>query len=335
MDDFQSETLRVAVVIPAYKEEGRIQEVVRSVPDWVQHIVVIDDASPDSTFEQAKAVADSRVVVLRHEQNQGVGGATLTGFIKAIDLGADVVVKMDGDGQMDPAGLPAILEPIKRGSADYVKGNRFLHFRQLPQMPVLRRVGNIGLSFLAKLASGYWSIFDPTNGYIAIHASIIPLLDQSRLSRRFFFEHSMLLELGIQRAVVRDVYLPARYGDKVSHLSEFKSLMQFPVALFKGLVRRVLLLYFVRDFTPVSLFLVSGAVEVLFGLAWGIYHWDLSIRTGVPATTGTVMIAVLPLLLGIQQLLQALVMDIQNEPRQPIYYAARVETPELPSHHPK
>jgi hypothetical protein len=185
-------------------------------------------------------------------------------------------------------------------------------------------VGNIGLSFLAKLASGYWSIFDPTNGYLALHAAVFPLLDRSRISQRFFFEHSLLLELGLQRAVVRDVYMPARYDDKVSHLSEWRSLLGFPPRLLRGLMRRVILLYFVRDFTAVSLFLLAGLAETAFGLAWGAYHWSLSARTGVPATTGTVMLAVLPLIVGIQQLLQSLVMDIQNEPKEPLQCSATV-----------
>lgn len=310
---------RTAVIIPAYSEEQRIEGVIRGVPEWIDHIVVVDDASPDATCERAMAVGDPRVTVLRHEKNQGVGGATLTGFAKAVELGADILVKMDGDGQMDPRGLTSLVEPIRQGKADFTKGNRFLHLRALGQMPLKRRLGNIGLSFLAKLASGYWSIFDPTNGYLAMHASVFPLLDRDRISKRFFFEHSLLFELGLQRAVVGDVYMPARYDDdKVSHLSEFRSLVTFPPRLLRGLIRRVILLYFVRDFTMVSLFLITGFFESAFGLGWGIYHWILSARTGIPATTGTVMIAVLPLILGIQQLLQSLVMDIQNEPKEPL-----------------
>lgn len=317
-DVLSSKHLRVAVVIPAYKEEGRVERVIRSLPGWVAHIIVVDDASPDKTGESAAAVHDPRLIVLRHEQNQGVGGATMTGFAKGVELGADVLVKMDGDGQMDPAGLASLLEPIRQGKADFAKGNRFLHLRALVQMPIARRIGNIGLSFLAKLASGYWSIFDPTNGYLAMHARVFPMLDRSRISNRFFFEHSLLLELGLQRAVVRDVYMPARYDDKVSHLSEFRSLVGFPPRLLRGLIRRVVLLYFVRDFTAVSLFIIAGFLESAFGLGWGIYHWVQSARTGVPATTGTVMIAVLPLILGLQQLLQSFVMDIQNEPKEPL-----------------
>jgi len=306
--------LRIAVVIPAYCEAERVAEVVRGLPSWVDHIIVVDDASTDGTAAAAESVNDARVVVLRHAQNEGVGGATITGFNKACELGADVLVKMDGDGQMDPAGLSVLLEPIRRGEADYTKGNRFLHGRELQQMPSMRRLGNIAVSFMAKMASGYWNVFDPANGYVAMHASVWPLLDQSRLARRFFFENSLLLELGLARAVVRDVYLPARYNDKVSHLSESRTTLEFPPLLLRGLLRRVAVQYFVRDFNAVSLFLVAGVALSAFGVGWGAWHWVSSAQAGVVTPTGTVMIAVLPLVLGIQLLLQALVMDVQNAP---------------------
>lgn len=313
------DNFRIAVIIPAFCEESRIMGVLSSVPAWVDHIIVVDDASSDRTYDIASQSTDSRLVVIRHAQNRGVGGATMTGFLKAAELGAQILVKMDGDGQMDARGLSRLLAPIEHGEADYVKANRFLHGRELAQMPWPRRVGNIGLSFLTKLASGYWSVFDPTNGYVAVHAGIVPLLDKRRIHERFFFETSLLMELGLHRAVVRDVYLPARYGDKASHLSERKALVEFPPLLVKGFVRRALIQYFVRDFTAVSLFVVVGIVACVFGTAWGSWHWWVSLRTGITATTGTVMIAVLPLILGIQLLLQALVLDIQNMPREPIW----------------
>jgi len=307
------------VVIPAYGEAARVADVVRGLPAWVDQIIVVDDASTDGTAEAAESVKDARLLVLRHEQNQGVGGATMTGFNKACERGADVLVKMDGDGQMDPAALPALLEPIRRGEADYTKGNRFLHGRQLQQMPLRRRLGNIALSFMAKLASGYWNIFDPANGYVAIHATVWPLLDQQRLARRFFFENSLLLELGLARAVVRDVYLPARYKEKTSHLSESRAAVEFPPMLVSGFLRRVWLQYFVRDFNAVSLFLIAGSLSSGFGVLWGAYHWRASALAGRVTPTGTVMIAVLPLMLGLQLLLQALVMDVQSVPRDPIH----------------
>lgn len=313
------ESLRIAVIIPAYREEARVVATIAGVPAWVDHIIAVDDASPDRTFEVLQGIADPRLVVLRHEQNQGVGGATLTGLKKALETGADVIVKMDADGQMDPARLPALLAPICRGEADYTKGNRFLHVRELPQMPLLRRIGNIGLSFLAKLASGYWQIFDPTNGYVAIHAALVPLLDEAHLDRRFFFESSMLIELGLHGAVVRDVYIPARYGDKVSSLSERKALLEFPPLLLRGFLRRIIIQYFVRDFNAVSLFLVAGLAATSFGALWGAYHWFITMRDWVPATTGTIMIAVLPVIVGVQFLLQALVLDIAAQPRHPVH----------------
>jgi len=312
------QNLRVAVAIPAFCEESRLHGVLASIPAWVDHVVVVDDSSTDRTHEVANQFNDSRLNVLRHARNQGVGAATLTGWNKAAELGAEILIKMDADGQMDAKVLPALIEPIARGEADYVKGNRFLHVRRLGQMPWSRRLGNICLSFLAKLASGYWPVFDPTNGFVAIHAKVFGLLDQSRIHPRFFFENSMLLELGLNRAVVRDVYVPAQYGDKASHLSVIRSLLEFPPLLVSGFLRRMVLQYFVRDFSAASLFFVSGFLASAFGFCWGGYYWWHYAHAGVAAPTGRVMIAVLPLILGIQLLLQALVMDVQNAPVKPL-----------------
>jgi len=307
----------VFVVIPAYNAEARLEKVAAGVLPRVDGLVIVDDCSRDGTAAAAErlAAADPRVRVVRHAANQGVGGAVLTGYRLARELGAGVVVKMDSDDQMDPAHLPALVRPILNRQADYAKGNRFLHDHELQRMPAKRRFGNMGLSFLTKLASGYWNIFDPTNGYTAISAAVIPLLDLARIDRRFFFETSLLLELGRLRAVVQDVSIPARYQDEQSSLSEWKTLVEFPPKLVRGFFRRIATQYFLRDFTAVSLFLVAGLAGVVFGLAWGVVKWVQGSLAGVPATTGTVMIAVLPLILGMQLLLQAAVLDIQNVPK--------------------
>jgi glycosyltransferase involved in cell wall biosynthesis len=311
--------LRIAVVVPAFCEAATIVQTISALPAFVDHIVAIDDASTDGTYDALQTIRDSRLVLLKLPENGGVGAATLTGFTKAIALNADILVKMDGDGQMDPAQLPSFLDPILRGDADYVKGNRFVHTRELIQMPMLRRLGNIGLSFMTKLASGYWAIFDPSNGYVAIHSAVAKLLDPNRIHKRFFFESSVLLELGLHRAVVRDVYMPARYGDETSTLSERRALFEFPPLLFKGFLRRIMIQYFIRDFSAVSLFLIVGLCSTIFGVSWGVYHWILSAETQILTSTGTVMIAVLPIILGIQLLLQAAVLDIQNSPTEPLH----------------
>lgn len=320
----------VAVVIPAYRAEASIAGVIASVPSFVRHVIVVNDGSADGTSDAVRAVPDPRVGLVEHEQNEGVGGAVQTGYRRACELGAEIIAKMDADGQMDPDYLLQLITPIVVGEADYTKGNRFLHERELRSMPGRRRFGNAGLSFVTKLASGYWAVFDPTNGYTAIHASLVPLLGAVPIAKRFFFESSMLLNLSLLRAVVRDVYIPARYGDTGSHLSESRAALRFPLGLLRGFLRRLRLQYFVRDFTPASLYLVFGVALTVFGAVWGAWHWGISLQTNVAATTGTVMIAVLPIIIGVQLLLQAITLDIQGAPTEPIHTSVRLVNSDHP-----
>lgn len=310
----------IFVVIPSYNTEAHLEKVVSGVVHFVDQVILIDDQSQDRTFHIARDLAakNSKIKVIQHSSNQGVGGAALSGYQVACQNGANIIIKMDSDDQMDPAYIPTLIKPILNHQADYTKGNRFLHDHELRHMPAMRRFGNMGLSFLTKLASGYWNIFDPTNGFTAISASIIPMLDLTRIDRRFFFETSLLLELGRLRGVVKDVSIPARYQDEKSSLSEWKTLVEFPPKLILGFFRRIAYQYFLKDFTPVSLFIITGLIGILFGLTWGIVKWAQGSMAGVPATTGTVMIAVLPLILGVQLLLQAAVLDIQNVPKEVI-----------------
>ncbi len=309
------ENINVAVVIPAYCAENYIRDVVAGIPQFVSVIVIVDDCSKDSTSKVVDSLQDPRIHLFRHEYNQGVGGATLTGYNEACKLGADIIVKMDSDDQMDPDYLLPLIEPILKGEADYTKGNRFIHLRHLREMPPVRRFGNFWLSFMNKMSSGYWNIFDPTNGYTAITSSMIKQIDPEYIHKRYFFESSMLLELGLQRAVIRDVYIPARYRDESSSLSELDSLLKFPGLLIKGFIRRIFIQYIIRDFSAVTIFLLLGIVFAAFGSIFGIIQWFISYKTGHPATTGTVMLAVLPFILGSQFLLQSILMDIQNTPR--------------------
>lgn len=329
-------TANLAVVIPAYKCAGQIAAVLHSIPLFITHVIVVDDASPDALDVEVAKVKDGRIVYIRQPQNRGVGGAMLTGYNKALELGAEIIIKMDGDGQMDAGYIPLLILPILAGQADYTKGNRFLHGRALTQMPKRRLLGNIGLTFLTKLASGYWDIFDPNNGFTAVHHYALSLTRQKNIHARYFFESSLLIELNRIRAVVVDISIPAHYGNEQSSLSLVQACFEFPFNLGKGLIRRIIWQYFLYDFTPVSLFLILGAALTLFGALWELYHWYISIIYKVVATTGTVMIGVLPVILGFQLLLQALVLDIQNTPDTPIQ--SRIErrrllqTPAFPPH---
>ncbi|MCG2784124.1 MAG: glycosyltransferase family 2 protein [Anaerolineae bacterium] len=310
--------VRIAIVIPLYRAEKHIGAVLRGIPAYISHIVIVDDCSPDQSVEIVQNCSDARICLISHQTNQGVGGAVLTGYKKAVELGAEIIVKMDSDDQMDPAYLLSLLAPILTGQADYTKGNRFLHINELQNMPFIRRMGNAGLSFLTKVASGYWNIFDPTNGYTAIHSSITSLLETKKIHKRYFFESSMLIELGIIRAVIQDIHIPARYQDETSSLSEWKVLFEFPPLLLAGFMRRFFIQYFVRDFGIVSMLFLLGISFSLFGIIFGAYHWYLSSQLETPASTGTVMLAVLPLIMGFQLLIQALIADIQNIPMIPL-----------------
>jgi len=321
-------TINLVVVIPAYKCASQIAAVLHSIPTFISHIIVVDDASPDAIDQEVAKVNDRRIIYMRHQQNRGVGEAMLTGYNKALELGAEIIIKMDGDGQMDASYISLLILPILEGLADYVKGNRFLHGHELVQMPKWRLIGNIGLTFLTKLASGYWHIFDPNNGFTAIHHYALSLTHQKNIHPRYFFESSLLIELNRIRAVAVDVPIPAQYGDEASSLSLTQAFFEFPFNLGKGLLRRIIWQYFLYDFTPVSLFLILGTTLTVLGALWGLYHWYISIVYNLVATTGTVMIGVLPVIVGFQLLLQALVLDIQNTPDSPVQ--RRIERSMLP-----
>jgi glycosyltransferase involved in cell wall biosynthesis len=306
---------RIAVVVPAYNEARHVGRVVAAVPTYVDHVIAVDDCSTDDTPSVIASGGDARVVSLRTPENQGVGGATMLGYLKALELGCDVAAKMDGDGQMPPEHLHLLLDAVIEQGYDYAKGNRFLAGGSLAGMPRHRLLGNVVLTFVNKLASGYWHVFDPQNGYTAISSEALRRLDLSWIHRRYFFENDMLIALNFHNARVRDVAIPARYGDEESKLNPFHAGMTFPLLFIPRFWRRIYQKYVLRDFSPIALFLFMGLLLFAWGVAFGAYHWALSILTEHVATTGTVMLAVLPLILGFQLILQAIVLDIQETPK--------------------
>lgn len=305
----------IAVVIPAYRVAAHIAAVIARVPPEIRHIVVVDDASPDALQAVLAQVSDPPVVVLRHDANQGVGGAMKTGFTKALALGADIIVKVDGDGQMDPALIPQFVDPIAMGDADFTKGNRFDDLRYIRRMPLVRRFGNLALSFLVKLASGYWHAFDPCNGYVALRSGVLRRINVDQLADRYFFEISLLCEAYSAKAVLQDIPMQPVYAGETSSLSPMGTATEFAPRLLRRALHRLLMSYFMRDFNVVSVFLVAGAPLLTFGAVWSAYHWIHAYRVNTTASTGTVMIGVLAIVLGFQLLLQAIVLDVGNEPK--------------------
>src|SRR5262249_47264847 len=241
--------------------------------------------------------------------------AMVTGFRVALSRGADIVVKMDGDGQMNPAFLPALLDPIVTQGYAYTKGNRFLCGEQLETMPKVRLLGSFVLTFLSKLASGYWHIFDPVNGFLAIDARVLRRLPLDRLARRYFFESDMLIQLNVLAARVKDVPIPPRYGNERSSMRVSTVLVTFPLYLLRGFGHRIYQRHVLREFSAVAVFWLLGVVLLGWGAGFGALTWIKSSWSGHVASTGTVMLSVLPLILGFQLVLQAILIEIQESPR--------------------
>ena len=304
----------VAVVIPAFRTAGTIGNVISRIPAEVCHIIVVDDASPDDLRGTLATIIDPRLIVLTHPENLGVGAAMKTGFAEALKKSAEIVVKLDSDGQMDPALIPGLVAPLLDGRADLAKGNRFADLSVIRSMPLVRRVGNLALSFLVKAASGYWSVFDPCNGFLAVRSSVLESIRREQLADRYFFEISLLCEAYFARALVVNVPMHPTYGGEVSSLSPSRTLFEFSGRLVGRTLRRIGAAYFLRDFNVVSVLLTAGVPLTLFGAVWSLVHWYRSWATGLVATTGTVMIGTLAIILGFQLLLQAIVLDVQNEP---------------------
>lgn len=300
--------------MPAYNEAAHVGDVVRTMPEFVDDIVVVDDCSSDGTSEAALAPNDPRLTLIRHDPNQGLGGSLVDAHKKALELGGDIMVVMAGDGQMDPAYLPDLLRPILEDGYDFTKGNRFFGLGSYAGMPGHRVFGNVALTFMTKVATGYWDMFDPQNGYTATTRHASERIDWDRIVRDYSFENDVLAELGIMRARIRDVDIPAVYGEEISGIKLRKVIPSLVRTLWKAFWRRFWLLYVVRSFSPVALFLFTGSLMLLWSLVYGV--WVIVATWGPPvASTGTVMLAVLPFLLGFQLTLAAFVLDIMNTPK--------------------
>lgn len=318
---------RIAVVIPCYRVADHVMRVLEGIGPQVHAIYVVDDACPEGSGARVRAAcADPRVRVLEHPDNQGVGGAVMTGYREAVADGADVIVKIDGDGQMDPALIPLFVAPIVAGQADYTKGNRFYHPDGLRAMPAARLAGNALLSLVAKLSTGYWNLFDVTNGYTAVHARVLRRLQLDKLSARYFFETDMLFRLNTIRAVVIDIPMDAVYAGEPSSLRIGRVAGEFALKNLRNFGKRIAYNYFLRDMTVASLELVAGALLLTFGAVYGGWNWWEHLGTGQPTATGTIMLSVLCMLVGLQMLLAFVAYDVASVPRRPIH----PDLPDLP-----
>ena len=311
---------KIAVIIPTYNARDSILDVINQIGSEVTRIYVVDDCcSYNSGDIVSSNCKDKRVSVIKNEENQGVGGAVMTGYKAAIVEGMDILVKIDSDGQMDPALIMDFVAPIIGGEADYTKGNRFYDIEKVRSMPKIRMFGNAVLSFMSKLSSGYWNIFDPTNGYTAIHADVAHQLPFNKISRRYFFESDMLFRLNTLRAVVLDVPMQAKHGEEVSGLKISKIVGEFFAGHIQNFLKRIFYNYYLRDMSLASIELPLGLMLIVFGLIYGVFNWIDFAQANVSTPAGTVMVASLPILVGIQFVMGFIGYDVSSVPVRPIH----------------
>ena len=315
MIDFYSH--KIAVVIPYYKAANHIVNVVNKLPDFIGTIYIVNDKSPDTmpVSELKNNPNYKKIVFLDSEVNSGVGGATKKGFLKAINDNIEYVIKVDADDQMDTTFIPDLLKPLIEDKADFSKGNRFRDFKALKNMPITRKMGNLFLSFLTKIATGYWDIFDPTNGFFVVKISFLKNADFSNISNRYFFESSLIAEMYFQDVRIKDVPMPAIYGDEKSSMSVWKMPFIFLPKLIKTFFKRILKTYFLFDFNISSIYILLGTPLFMFGVIYGSYKWRYYTSVDELAPTGTIMLVTLSIILGFQLLLQSIHYDIIRTPK--------------------
>lgn len=319
MRDNYSSSKCIAVVIPCYKVARHILKVIAAIGNEVSRIYVVDDACPEQSGKLVETNChDERVSVLYHSVNQGVGAAVMTGYRAAIQESVDIIVKIDGDGQMDPSLIPSFVAPIFSGEADYTKGNRFFYLEEIRAMPTIRLVGNAILSFMSKLSTGYWNVFDPTNGYTAIHTNVARHLPFDKISKRYFFETDVLFRLNTLNAVVVDIPMDAQYGNEISNLKISKIFTEFLFKHTRNLFKRIFYNYYLRGLSIASLELPIGLFLMVFGDVFGLIKWHHAANLGVSTPLGTIMLSALPILVGMQFILAFLGYDIASVPIQPV-----------------
>jgi dolichol-phosphate mannosyltransferase len=307
---------KIVVVIPCYKVSKQIENVISRIPKLVSNIILVDDQCPEKTGEfVSKNIYDSRVSVLTNSENLGVGGATKAGYLQAIKFQADVIIKLDGDGQMNPEDISKLTKAIIEGKFNYAKGNRFFTIKNLKQMPAIRKFGNLVLSFMSKLSTGYYEIFDPNNGFTAIDSEYLIQLPLDEIDDRYFFESDMLYQLNLLGAKVLDIPLPAIYKDEHSSLNIWQSIIVFPKKHLFNFAKRIIYTYYLRDFNIASVQLFVGIIFFWWGAVLGLTTWLHNMKNGVSSATGTIMLVGILVITGVQLLLSFLNFDMRSQKR--------------------
>ena len=307
---------KIAAIIPTFKTEKTALRVANNLLDFVDIVICVDDKCPLNTgkiIEKGRK-DDKRIIVLYHDENKGVGGATKTGIKYALDLNYEIIIKIDSDGQMSPNDIPRLIEPLKSGQCGLSKGNRFTDNELLINMPIIRLLGNIFLSFITKLSTGYWELFDPTNGFIAMNNKTAKLIKLDKVDDRFFFESDILFRCSLSDVVIFDIPIEANYRNEVSSLNPIKQVFPFLIKHTKCTFKRILYHYFIRDFNPGSISLILGIFSGIIGIYIGISRFVITIMTGETTPFGIQVLFLTCILISNQLLISFIFYDSTQRP---------------------
>ncbi len=304
----------ISVVVPAHNEQKLIQKVLQELPPWIDHVFVIDDCSQDATSEKVREIiaTDSRIVLIRHEKNQGVGAAICTGYKASLKNGVDIAVVMAGDAQMDPANLETLIKPVALEGVDYAKGNRLFHGKAWEIIPRHRYIGNSILSLLTKIASGYWHVADTQCGYTAISKRALELVDLDNVYPRYGMPNDLLVKLNIAECSVRDIPVRPVYNiGEVSEIRISRVVITISRLLVSCFMSRLVEKYVIRDFHPLVFFYTLGLIAFPTGALTGLYFLVYRFVAG-PVSPTSVLFSVFLVMSGLQFLLFAMWFDMEN-----------------------
>ncbi len=300
----------ITVTVPAWNEERLIVQTIESIPELVDRIIVVDDASSDATRDRVEAHSDPRLHLVARQQNGGVGAAIVSGYRAFLEMGGDICVVMAGDAQMDPADLEPLVRPIIEDRADYVKGNRLITPAVRRVMPRGRFLGNIVFTMLTKVASGYWHVVDSQCGYAAISRDVLARLDLASVYERYGVPNDLLIKLNVVQARVCDVPVRAIYDEEVSGINPWTTIPRISFLLLRGFWWRMWQRYVLRDFHPLVLLYVFGSLFVLLGLSGAAWIACLRLFVDQDVTFPTVMGDAIFLIVGVQSVLFAMTFDM-------------------------
>ena len=307
--------MKVFAVLPCFKSIDTACFIAKECINYVDHVVCIDDNCPYGTGKKIeKYIKDEKITVLYHKLNKGVGGATKTGIIYSLEKGADIIIKIDSDGQMLPELIPKLLKPILSERAEFTKGNRFKEIDIIKKMPKVRLIGNIGLSFLTKLSTGYWELFDPTNGFLAIHQDVFKKISLNKIDNRYFFETDLLFRCSLSDVVINEVTISAIYKNEKSGLKPFVQLFNFLIRHIIIFFKRILYQYFLLDFNPGSLSIIVSFFLGLISISMGIFYFVKGTITSQQTEFGIQILFLLLTIISSQFFINFIYYDSSQKP---------------------